>query len=371
VDVIIDVEPALVTVPDVTHMSNTDARNKLESVGLEVGAITIITRAGATAAIDSQRPTGGSRVAAHSLIDLVEADAPIVRRAVVPNLKGKTQSDAERTLLADSLDVGTVVRSDDDSAAKITAQNPLFGDAVVFHSRVSFRLSNTGARDTLFIRVPPVKTLTIEKAERTLADSGFSHIRITGNSAAAAVVVDQSPRAGTLVPPGTLVSIAGELPEVHRVPKLTGRRELDARAEAERDGFYMLVLNQHRAFRWTEVVVSQTPGVGAPDRGDRRVDVDLDIPALPPVPTAIVLGIAGIAAVMIKFGRKPPHPKGNGFSVTDATPPPGLPTVASKGGDRLIRSSLEYDFSFEVDSPTLDIECRSDTLIQSEKVRNG
>jgi hypothetical protein len=45
--------------------------------------------------------------------------------------------------------------------------------------------------------------------------------------------------------------------------------------------------------------------------------------------------------------------------------------LASSDDNRLIRSMLEFEFSFEFDSPTWDVESPSNTLIISEKVRHG
>jgi beta-lactam-binding protein with PASTA domain len=392
VDATVALAPPLIPVPRVIGLSPGDARATIERAGLDVGAISIITRPGAAATIDSQRPAADARVEPHTLIDLVEADAPIVRR-IVPNLTGKTQTDAERAIQADSLEVGTVVRPDDDSAAKVIAQDPPGGASVVFHSRVNFRMSARPEpaptpptpppqRPDSFIRVPSVINFTLGDAERVLADAGFSHIGIHGDSATAtAVVVAQSPRAGTLARPEALVSIATERLVTRRVPNLVGRRERDARAEAERDRFFMRVANQSRKFRLTEVVVSQTPVAGASGRGDQRIDVDLHIPLVPPVPAAIVLGVAGVAGETFRRRKKrvddeqpderEQHVNDNEFVLTDATPPPDMPTLASSDGDRLIRSMLEFEFSFEFDSPTWDVESPSNTLIISEKVRHG
>jgi hypothetical protein len=48
-----------------------------------------------------------------------------------------------------------------------------------------------------------------------------------------------------------------------------------------------------------------------------------------------------------------------------------MPTVSSSGGPKLIRSMVEFEFTYEVSSPTWDVECRGDTLITSKKVHNG
>jgi hypothetical protein len=131
----------------------------------------------------------------------------------------------------------------------------------------------------------------------------------------------------------------------------------------------MQVANQRRKFRLTEVVVSQTPLAGASDRGDQRVDVDLDIPVVPPVPAAIVLGVAGVAGETLRRRKK--RVDDDDVVLADVTPPPDVPTLSSSGGDQLIRSMLEFEFRYEVDSPAWDVECPSSTLITSEKVRHG
>lgn len=378
VDVTIALEPPLLPVPNVIGLSNADARAKIEGAGLDVGAVSIITRTGATATIDSQRPPAGARVPPRSLVDLVEADAPVIRRAVVPNLIGMTEAAAERAVRADSLELGTVVRPDDDVDAKVVAQDPPGGQSAMFHSRVNVRMSappppetqTPSQRPDSFVRVPPVVNLTVGDAERALAQAGFSHIGIFGDSAtAAAVVVAQTPRAGTLALTTALVTLAAERVVVHRVPSLLDRNESDARDEAERDQFFMRVVNRNRKFRLTDVVVRQTPIADAPDRGDRRIEVDLDIPVVPPMPAAILLGVAGIAGETFRRRKKPGS--NDSFVLSDVTPVPSMPTVSSSGGPKLIRSMVEFEFTYEVSSPTWDVECRGDTLITSKKVHNG
>jgi len=376
VDVTISAEPLPISVPSVIGLSGQDARAKIEAAGLEVGGITVVTRDGATGTIDAQSPSAGTAVASRTLIALVEARAPVVTRTSVPDLKGKTQSQAERILGADSLTLGTVVRPTDDSTATIVAQDPPAGESVTLHSRVNVRIA--GRITSPLVRVPRVLDLAIGDAQRTLVDSGLSRILISGDSTtAASVVVAQSPIAGTLTPRDVLVTLIVEGPVGSVVPRLVDRRESDALDEARRDNFSMRVTSRRRAFRLTDRVIRQSPIAGARDRGDHRIDVDLAIPLVPPIPAAIVLALTAVSGETLRRRRKRPTkddedarprepdvPEPDLLITVDSVSS-GVP-VLEASGDRLIRSSME--FSYELGLSELDVECPSSTIITSERL---
>jgi beta-lactam-binding protein with PASTA domain len=376
VDVTISAEPLPISVPKVIGLSGQDARAKIEAAGLEVGGITVVTRDGATGTIDAQSPSAGTPVAPRTLIALVEARAPVVTRTSVPDLKGKTQSQAERILGADSLTLGTVVRPTDDSTAKIVAQDPPAGESVALHSRVNVRIG--GRITSPLVRVPRVLDLAIGDAQRTLVDSGLSRILISGDSTTAtSVVVAQSPIAGTLTPRDVLVTLIVEGPVGGVVPRLVDRRESDALDEARRDNFSMRVTSRRRALRLTDRVTRQSPIAGARDRGDHRIDVDLAIPLVPPIPAAVVLALTAVSGETLRRRRKrPPKDDEDARPREPDVPEPdllitvdsvssGVP-VLEASGDRLIRSSME--FSYELGLSELDVECPSSTIITSERL---
>ena len=376
VDVTISAEPRLIAVPSVIGLSRQDARAKIEAAGLEVGGISVVTRVGATGTIDAQSPSAGTGVEPRSLIELVEARARVTTQPTVPNLIGKTQTGAERSLSADSLTLGTVVRPTDDSAARIVAQDPPAGRSVVLHSHVNVRIA--GRVTPPLVRVPRVVNLTVGDAQRTLADSGLSRILISGDSTtAASVVVAQSPLAGTLTERAVLVTLIAESLVGAVVPELVNRRESAALDEARRDNFSMRVASRRRVFRLTELVVAQSPIAGARDRGDHRIDVALAIPIVPPIPAAIVLALTAVTGETVRRRRKRP-PKGDERTerrepevhetellVTMDSVSSEMPVVEASS-DRLIRSSME--FSYELGLSELDVECPSGTIITSEKL---
>jgi beta-lactam-binding protein with PASTA domain len=294
--------PPLIPVPKVVGLSVAAARDTIQARGLDVGVISTVKRPGAKNTIASQHPDPGTPVESHSRVDLVEAQPAPIRRTVVPDLSGKTRAEARRLLRADSLVLGTVRGATADSAAKVDEQNPRKGETVAFYTRVDIHLA------------APIK------------------------------------------PPEQKIVV------VHRVPKLTGRREADARVVAAGDSFTMRVGNQNRRIRLTEVVASQTPGAGEADRGDAGVDVDLDIPIVPP-PVVILLGLVGATEETIRRLRR------KRIALVDETPAPDPPLLTSAGGDRMIRSTVEIDY--DMDAPAWKVQSSSSTLIKSEKVYHG
>jgi beta-lactam-binding protein with PASTA domain len=228
------------------------------------------------------------------------------------------------------------------------------------------------------VRVPRVLDLAVGDAQRTLVDSGLSHILISGDSTTAtSVVVAQSPLAGTLTQRDALVTLIAEGPLGSVVPSLVGRRESAALDEARRDNFSMHVVNRRRALRLTELVVTQRPIAGARDRGDHRIDVDLAIPLVPPVPAAVVLALTAVSGETLRRRRKRPPKKEEDRRPRepDAHEPDLLITVDSvssgmpvleASGDRLIRSSVE--FSYELGLSELDVACPNSTIITSERL---
>ena len=368
VDATIALPPPLTAAPNVVGMSRAEAVARIERVGFDVGEIRVITRAGAKIAIDSQRPAAGTRLPPHALIDLVEVQ-PAQTFVVVPSLAGRTEAEAKAILAADSLSLGKVVRPDDDSAAKILAQQPGAGQTVLAHSLVAIRLAPRAPSQQpvdSFVPVPSVVNSTVAAAQQKVSDAGFSGTRVTGGGATgAAIVTAQSPAAGELVTPATVITVKAETVIVRSVPDLVGRTEDGARSAADRDHFLMAVNGRHRRLIWSEAVISQAPPAGAPAPGDRTIGVDLEIPVVPPVPAALTLGFLGATEETVRRWRR----RHRQFAFDIGPSRADLPSLSSSGGDRLIRSVVE--FVTEPGTPTWDITPRSATLVKTEKVRNG
>jgi beta-lactam-binding protein with PASTA domain len=362
----------LIPAPNVVGMTRDQARAAIEGVGLNVGVIGVIARPGARVAIDSQRPPAGTGLTPGSRIDLVEVQpATAPTQVVVPSLTGMTEAEAARRLAADSLSLGRVVRPSDDSAAKIVAQQPGAGQTVLVHSLVAIRLAarltpSPQPVDT-FVTVPSVVNTTVDAARDKARDAGFAGMRVTGDVATGgAVVTTQTPPAGVLVRPSTVITVRAETTIVRSVPDLVGRTEDGARSEASQDQFLLTVNNRYRRLTWREAVTSQTPPAGAPAPGNRTIGVDLAIPVVPPVPAAIALGFIGATEEVVRRWRRRRHRQ---FAFDVQIPPPDVPHLLSSGGDRLIRSTVE--FHYELGAPTWNVTAPGATLIKAEKVRNA
>lgn len=107
VDLVVSLGPVMVTVPAVVGQLQADAEAAIIAAGLTVG--TISTANSDTVPIDhviSQSPAGGSSAAEGSPVDLVVSLGPVM--VTVPDVVGMLQSDAEATITAASLTVGTI-----------------------------------------------------------------------------------------------------------------------------------------------------------------------------------------------------------------------------------------------------------------------
>src|SRR5262249_28181829 len=121
--------PVPVSVPSVIGMQVDSARATLRSVGLDLGAISPVSRPVASAIV-SQRPAAGSRAEPGTSVDVDYNQPPAPRRTTVPQLAGLTRDAAEQLLVRDSLQLGEVVLADEGPNAVVAAQQPQAGAAV-------------------------------------------------------------------------------------------------------------------------------------------------------------------------------------------------------------------------------------------------
>jgi hypothetical protein len=254
-----------------------------------------------------------------------------------------TQTDAQRTLTADSLSLGRVVRPLGDSTARVVAQQPQAGQSVTAHSFVSIRLVGpTPSRQPVesIVTVPPVVADTVNHARR----GGTS----TGGGTAGGTVA----------------------PVVRTVPDLVGQTESNARSTADDDHFIMAVNNRHRRLAWHDAVIAQSPVAGTPAPADRTIAVELAVPVVPPVPAVIALGILGVAGETVRRRRRHqhhPHQREVAYDVN--IPSADVPSLSPLDGDRLIRSSVE--FLVDPGTPTWNVRTAGDSLIKTEKARDA
>ena len=259
-----------VTVPNVVGMTETNAQNALQSVGLSVGSYnSIYSNTVPAGYIISQNPAAGTLVAGESSVNLTTSLGPVPATMTVPNVVGVTLSDAENYLSSVALlTTGTVtqVYSSTVAAGYVISQNPAAGTTVATHSAVNLTVSLGPAPN---VTVPNVTNMTQAAAQSALTSAGLTMGTVSqaySNTVAVGYVISQNPSAGATVASGTAVNITISLgvQGTTPVPNVVGMTQAAAQTAITSAGLTVGTITQ--AYSNTVPsgnVISQTPPSGA------------------------------------------------------------------------------------------------------------
>lgn len=193
-----------VAVPDVKGKTPAQAEAALKSAGFTLGAVVYDPAAqGAAGAVVAQAPAAGAQAASGSPVDLTVAGQTPVK---VPVLVGLTKEAAATALAAARLTLGSVTASSSTTvvAGAVMAQTPEAGAAAQPDSSVDVVVSTGPAP----VAVPAVTGQPFEAAKTALTAAGFQASRTDkADAAAAGTVIGQSPGAGDMAAPGSVVAL--------------------------------------------------------------------------------------------------------------------------------------------------------------------
>jgi serine/threonine-protein kinase len=230
-----------VTVPNVVGFTQEQATVLLNDAGLRVGRVTDEpTLEAAPGEVMSQSPAASEAVAKDSAVDLSVASIP---KTEVPDVVGKTQSEATAILAENGLLLGAVEyeESADVKVGYVIAQEPEAGAETSVGTPVSLTTSKGGPAEEAAVEEPPAEAeeeeppaeeaeppaetpedegeptgkvpdvvgLPQADAESTLEGVGFKSEteKAASEEVPAGEVVSQSPRAGTVMAVGSTVKI--------------------------------------------------------------------------------------------------------------------------------------------------------------------
>lgn len=210
---------ARVIVPDLVGMSQAEAVQRIERERLRPGAVSpVLSLRDRVGVVLSQAPGANARVASGSRVNLAVAGRPVV----VPDVRGMTL-DQVRARIAGRLSLGQVSKRTVPRAVSGTVieQSPAGGTQAAQASRVDVVVAADVATVPALIGrdygdalgVLRANDLAVGRVERRLAERQ-----------APGSVLEQHPRAGTLVDPGSRVSIViaeqgVRVPEVTNLPR--------------------------------------------------------------------------------------------------------------------------------------------------------
>ncbi len=229
-------------VPTVTGLSETTAVNTANAIGLVPLVNQQYSDTVAAGLVAAQVPEPEATVKAGSTLVIVVSRGKAPATSAVPDVKGKSQSDAESAIKSAGF-TSQVYSVYDSKAAKGTVfgQVPAAGTTAVAGSKVQIVVSlgpGTGSAT-----VPSVTGKNESDANKAITSAGLKTkvYRQYSDTVASGVVVNQFPTAGAKAAAGSEVAIVvslGKTPTAAvAVPDVTGMTEADARAALENAGF--------------------------------------------------------------------------------------------------------------------------------------
>ncbi|MGQ0719651.1 MAG: sigma-70 family RNA polymerase sigma factor [Pseudonocardiales bacterium] len=210
----------LVAVPNVVGLTQHQGQQKLQAVGLTVGAVSV--RNGVSPAqagvVLSQAPSSGATVQPGSAVALTVGGVPAPSLVTVPTVVGLAFQQAWQRLQAVGLTVGAVSLRDGVLRVEdgiVRSQSPAAGKTVELGSPVALAVGGIPA--PTFVRVPNVVGQNLQEAQQKLQAA-----RLTVGTLApkhvlqsqVGLVQDQHPIAGTTAPPGSPVVLTIGVPLV-------------------------------------------------------------------------------------------------------------------------------------------------------------
>ncbi|HEX9338803.1 MAG TPA: PASTA domain-containing protein, partial [Pseudonocardiaceae bacterium] len=215
-------------------------------------------------------PAVGTEVPLNSSVSLyVGAPAPQVQ---VPNLVGLSQADAQSALAKVGLTLApnpqTQPVTDQTQLNKVVSQNPAAGASAAPNSQVAITIGAQPAN----VAVPDERGQMYDAAKTALANAGFGVKKQTQpGSQPAGTVLDMNPEAGTMVAPGTTVTltVSDGSQAMINLPDLTGMTQQQAQSLLQGEGWTgsFQVQNVLGNPSKNGQIVGQTPGPGQITKG--------------------------------------------------------------------------------------------------------
>ncbi|HUJ91594.1 MAG TPA: PASTA domain-containing protein, partial [Gaiellaceae bacterium] len=209
---------APVAVEYYVNMTETDATQKIESIGLKADVQKGPNADTAPGLVFKQEPTEGTKIPKGNPVTIyVSTGKPKVQ---VPNLVGQQESDAVDALKTLKLKPDVHEVNSNTRANQVTAQDPKAGSKVVTGTSVRINVSK-GPQP---VAVPSVVGDTIDQATASLSAAGFKYTTtFVDSNQPANTVVDQSPAAGSSAAKGSTVALTiSKGPKTTPVPDVTG-----------------------------------------------------------------------------------------------------------------------------------------------------
>src|SRR5438094_1256888 len=249
-----------VAVPYVVGLKQAQAVAKIEDKDLKARIVHAASPNFPAGTVSRQSIEGGEKTDKGNTVRLtVSTGKP---KARVPDVVGKSQSDAVAALTAAHLKVAVFHVYSSKSPDTVTAQNPPADSRVFWNTKVRINVSQ-GAKQ---IEIPSVVGQPYASARSTLLAAGLNVAKsLVDSNQPTNTVIAQSPDAGTRVGAGTTVtlSVSRGSTATTPVPDVRNQDEPTAKALLTGSGFKVKVVKQSVSDPGEQgIVVNQQPGGG-------------------------------------------------------------------------------------------------------------
>jgi serine/threonine-protein kinase len=231
-------------VPNLEGMTEEQARETLENLGLEIGEVEdfyIEDDSQPVGIVVSQDPEWGTILARGESVNIT-----VSRELLMPDVVGMSQSQAEEALAnagVSTIEVTNVRVDDEDEVGQVLSQDPAVGTLISPNTTVELEVGVEDER----VAVPNVVGMLQEDAVQRLEDAGFA-VEVEEEASSTVPegrVIRQSPLPAQRVDAGSTVKIfvsSGAAKVV--VPEVRGETEADAIDELEGLGLESEVIYQ-------------------------------------------------------------------------------------------------------------------------------
>ncbi len=269
-----------VTLTALTNLSQADATQRLDDLGLRVKIIPVVNDKVEAGTVFDQLPKAGTKVAKGSVVELSVSSG---RTPVsVPAVVGLSEEDARDALQRVNL-VADVQQeaSEDVREGEVISQDPKADASLAPGSSVTIKVSS-GPPD---VAIPDVAGFTVTKASNALGQEGLevSTKEEASDTVPSGQVIRTDPPAGTEVAKGeTITLIVSNGPSTSPVPNVVGLTAAQATSRLEAAGFVVFPTNRTVLSPADDGrVIEQTPGANTAAARGSRVTIVVGVLGLP------------------------------------------------------------------------------------------
>jgi serine/threonine-protein kinase len=285
-----------IVVPDLQGKLAIQAQQQLYSLGVKSTVTTEVSESVPQDRVIRQDPAPGTKIGSNDSVALVvSGGAP---RVQVPDAKGYSVADAERTLQGAKLRFKTVaVYSTSIPSGQVIALSPDVGTSVRENTIVTLTVSK-GVKP---IVVPDVTGATLDDARRRLAAAGLS--LTVGQSAQSDtvppnVIMSQEPDPGSTAAPNAGVTVVVSTgPATATVPNVVGMDPAAAEAALRNAGFDVTHAYTVDAANPTQKIALQQPDADTPAKKGSKVTIYLSVSGTVPDVTGMTPDMAKSALI--------------------------------------------------------------------------